>query len=320
MPSDPQASAGRSLNDSHCHFLSARFFQALGSEKYGQGAGVSAEQMATELGWDPPGAADALAERWVVELDRHHVSKVGLIASVPGDEESVAAAVVAHPDRFVGFFALNPAAPDASARAERAFGQLGLRCACLFPAMHRYGLDDERVARIFEIAAAHRGVVFAHCGYLSIEARARLGLRSMFDLRLGDPLALATTCVRFPDVPVIVPHFGAGFFREALMAAEACPNIHLDTSSSNAWVKFVPGLTLTEVFRRALAVAGPERLIFGSDSSFFPRGWRRVLYGAQRTVLDELGVEASVSEKIFTGNFERLFGRTASRLHGSTAS
>ena len=111
-----------------------------------------------------------------------------------------------------------------------------------------------------------------------------------------------------PQVPVILPHFGAGFFREALMAADQCANIRLDTSSSNAWVRFVPGLTLTEVFRRALAVAGPDRLIFGSDSSFFPRGWRRVLLGAQRTVLDELGVEAGVSEKIFSGNFERLFG------------
>jgi predicted TIM-barrel fold metal-dependent hydrolase len=308
MPSDPPASAAGSLNDSHCHFLSARFYQALGFEKYGRDAAVSAEQMATELGWDPPGTPEALAQRWLAELDRHHVSKVGLIASVPGDEESVAAAVGAHPGRFVGLFALNPAAPDAFERAERAFGQLGLRCACLFPAMHRYKLDDERVARIFEIAATHHGVIFAHCGYLSIEARGRLGLRSMFDLRLGDPLALATTCGQFPEVPVIVPHFGAGFFREALMAADACPNIHLDTSSSNAWVKFVPGLTLTEVFRRALAVAGPDRLIFGSDSSFFPRGWRRVLYGAQRTVLDELGVEGSVAEKIFSGNFERLFG------------
>src|SRR5947207_703766 len=81
----------------------------------------------------------------------------------------------------------------------------------LFPAMHRYTLDDERVARVFEIAAAHRGVIFAHCGYLTIEARTRLGLRSMLDLRSGDPLALAATCVRFPNVPVIVPHFGAGF-------------------------------------------------------------------------------------------------------------
>ena len=309
MHSEGTTLTGVRLHDSHCHFLSARFYQALGCEKYGQQAGVSADQMAGELGWEPPGTADSLASRWVAELDRHQVSSAALIASVPGDEDSVAAAVAAHPDRFVGFFAMNPAGPDAARKAERAFGDLRLRCACLFPAMHRYTFDDERVARIFEIARAHQGVIFAHCGYLSIEARAKLGLRTMLDLRLGDPLALATICVRFPDVPVIVPHFGAGFFREALMAADACPNIHFDTSSSNAWVKFVPGLTLAEVFRRALAVAGPDRLIFGSDSSFFPRGWRRVLYGAQRTVLDELGVEAGVAEKIFSGNFERLFGR-----------
>jgi predicted TIM-barrel fold metal-dependent hydrolase len=112
---------------------------------------------------------------------------------------------------------------------------------------------------------------------------------------------------RYPSVPVIVPHFGGGFFREALMAAEACPSIHFDTSSSNGWIKFVPGLTLTEVFRRALAVAGPGRLVFGSDSSFFPRGWRRVIHGTQRAVLDELGVERPALTQIFSGNFERLF-------------
>lgn len=307
MPSE-SAAAAVTLNDSHCHFLSARFFQALGSEKYGPQAGASAEQIARELGWDPPGTPEALAARWVAELDRHGVSRAALIASVSGDEESVSAAVKRHPDRFVGFFALNASAPDVRERAERAFGDLGLRCACLFPALHRYAFDDDRVARVFEAARKHRGAVFAHCGYLSIEARTKLGLRSMLDMRLGDPLALATMCVGFPDVPVIVPHFGAGFFREALMAAEACPNIHFDTSSSNAWVRFVPGLTLTEVFRRALAVVGPERLIFGSDSSFFPRGWRRVLHGAQRTALDELGVEAAAANQIFSANFERLFG------------
>jgi uncharacterized protein len=136
----------------------------------------------------------------------------------------------------------------------------------------------------------------------------RRQLPSRIDLRAGDPLAVAATAVRFPQVPVIVPHFGAGFFREALMAADAAPNIYLDTSSSNAWVKYVPGLTLTEVFRRALATAGPDRLIFGTDSSFFPRGWRRVIHGAQRTVLDELGVEQESAGKIFGGNFDRIFG------------
>jgi predicted TIM-barrel fold metal-dependent hydrolase len=294
------------VHDSHCHFLSSRFFETLGREKYGQGAG--ADRVTDELGWESPGADEALASRWIAELDRNRVTRVALIASVPGDEESVAVAVRQHPARFVGFFVLNAAAPDAETRARRAFSEFGLRCVCLFPAMHRYRLDDERVAKIFEIAAAHRGAVFAHCGFLSIEARARLGLRSTFDIRFGDPLALAATAASFPAVPAIVPHFGGGFFREALMAAEACPNILLDTSSSNGWIKFIPGLTLAEVFRRALAVAGPDRLVFGTDSSFFPRGWRRVIHGAQKTVLDELGVEPAAAAKIFSGNFERVFG------------
>lgn len=297
------------VHDAHCHFLSSRFFEALGREKFGAEAQMSGERVASELGWDPAGLPDALADRWVAELDRHHVSRAALIASIPGDEESVAVALRRHPTRFVGFFALNAVGPDALARAKHAFSDLGLRCVCLFPAMHRYRLDDDRVKALFELVGASGGAVFAHCGYLSIEARTRLGLRSTFDIRFGDPLALAATAVSFPDVPVILPHFGGGFFREALMAAETCANIHFDTSSSNSWIKFVPGLTLTEVFRRALTIAGPDRLLFGTDSSFFPRGWRKVIHGAQQTILDELGLEPATTQKIFGGNFERVFGK-----------
>jgi predicted TIM-barrel fold metal-dependent hydrolase len=300
------------LHDAHCHFLSSRFYEALAREKYGVAGAGSGDRVVRELGWEAPGTADALAERWIAELDKSRVSRAGLIASVPGDEESVAAAVARYPARLVGFFALNAAAADAEDRATRAFGEYGLRCACLFPAMHRYRLDDERVGKVFEIAAAHGGAVFAHCGYLSIEARGKLGLRTAVDVRFGDPLALAVTAAAFPAVPVIVPHFGGGFFREALMAAESCPNIVFDTSSSNSWIRFVPGLTLTEVFRRALAIVGPDRLLFGTDSSFFPRGWRRVIHGAQQTILDEIGAEPDVCRKIFSGNFDRVFGPVVS--------
>lgn len=295
------------LHDSHCHFLSSRFFEALGREKYGAEAGATADRIAGELTWDAPGSPDALADRWVAELDRHRLTRAALIASVPGDEDSVAVALARHPQRFVGFFVLNAAAPDAVERATRAYGELGMRCMCLFPALHRYRLDDERVGKLFDVAAAHGGAVFAHCGFFSLEARARLGLRTAPDLRLGDPLALATTAVRYPQVPVIVPHFGGGFFREALMAAEACPSIVFDTSSSNGWIKYVPGLTLTDVFKQALAVVGPGRLVFGSDSSFFPRGWRRVIHGAQRAILDEIGAEPETVARIFGGNFDRVF-------------
>ena len=296
------------VHDAHCHFFSKRFFEALGREKYGVAGPTTADAVANELGWEMPGEPAALAARWVEELNRHRVGRAALIASVPGDEESVAAAVSTYPDRFAGFFLVNPTTREGLDHARRAFSALGLRCACLFPSMHRYRLDDERVSALFEVAAEQHGAIFAHCGYLSIEARTRMGLPTILDVRLGDPLALAATAARFPGVPVIIPHFGGGFFREALMAAAACPSIHFDTSSSNDWIKFVPNLTLTDVFRRAIAVAGSHRILFGTDSSFFPRGWRKVIHGAQRAILEELGVEGESCERIFGGNFERLFG------------
>jgi uncharacterized protein len=291
--------------DAHCHFFSERFLETLTKDT--PLADRSAPQISAQLGWDPPEAPEPLADRWAAEMDRHGVTRAALIASVPGDEMSVAVAVKRHPSRFVGFFMFNPVASDADLRLERAIGA-GLRGICLFPAMHGYSLDDQRVAAVFAAAARQRAVVFCHCGALTVGVRAKLKLKSPFDWRLGDPLALASVAVRFPDVPVIVPHFGAGFLREVLMAADQCANVHLDTSSSNGWMKYHPGLTLESVFRQAIAVAGPERLLFGTDSSFFPRGWQKAIYAAQRTALDSIGVDAESQQKIFAGNFNRLFG------------
>lgn len=202
----------------------------------------------------------------------------------------------------------NPAAGDVGARLTRALGGQRLRGICLFPAMHGYRLDDERVKEVFAAAAAHRGAaVFVHCGVLTVGVRKKLGLPSPFDLRLGDPLALAAVAARFPGVPVIVPHFGAGMLREALMAVEQCPNLHFDTSSSNGWLKYYPGLTLEQAFRQALDIAGPERILFGTDSSFFPRGWQQPIYAAQDAALRAIGASEEQRLKIFGGNFDRLF-------------
>jgi predicted TIM-barrel fold metal-dependent hydrolase len=294
------------IADAHCHFFSSGFFAALGREA-GVASGAAAT-LAERLGWETPGEDRQLAARWIAELDRHGVSRAMLIASVPGDEESVAHARGAYPDRIAGAFMVNPAAPDAAARVDRAFGELGLRTACLFPAMHLVAIDDERTAAIFAAAARHRRAVFVHCGVLSVGVRKKLDLPSRFDLRLGDPLAVAAVAARYPEVPVIIPHFGAGFFRQALIAASAAPNIHLDTSSSNSWIRFEPGMTLRDVFRRALDVAGASRLLFGTDSSFFPRGWQRGIYEEQRAVLTDLDVSTSEQELIFSGNFERVLG------------
>lgn len=296
------------LNDAHCHFFSAGFFAALGRDPAAPRVDDPAVDLPASLGWDPPGPPAQLADRWVTELDRHGVGRAAIMASVPGDEASVATAVARHPSRFAGLFMVDPTASEARDRVRRGFGEHGLRCACLFPAMHRFALDDECVTAVFRVAADHGCAVFVHCGVLSVGVRRKLGLPSRFDVRLGDPLAVARVASAFPSVPVIIPHFGAGFLRETLMAADLAANIHVDTSSSNGWTRYTPGLGLVDVFRRALAVLGPERILFGSDSSFFPRGWQRPIHEAQCATVDEIGLDAEGRRSILADNFNRVFG------------
>jgi len=294
--------------DAHVHFFSSGFYRALGAAQpsAARAEGDAAVSIPDALGWTAPGADEDLADAWVAELDRHAVSRVTLIASVHGDESAVVAAVARHPSRFFGAFMLNPAAPDALARLEAAFAHPGMRTVCLFPAMHHVPVDDERSVAVFKAAERHGRAVFVHCGVLSVGVRKKLGLPSPFDIRLGDPLAVAAVALRHPSVPVVIPHFGAGFFSQALMAAATASNILFDTSSSNGWIRFHPGLTLHDVFARALDIVGPSRLMFGSDSSFFPRGWQRGVYEQQRQVLQDLGVTAADQAAIFAANFDRI--------------
>ena len=290
------------INDSHIHFFSPSFFAGLGASKDAIAA----------LGWEHPESVEMLGVRWTAELDMNKVGKAALIASLPGDADAVAKAVALNSDRFVGFFMLDPTREDAIAYASRALDE-GLRTICLFPAMHRYPLHDERVARVFELAAGRRGgtvdpiAVFVHCGVLSVGIRKKLNLPSPFEMRFGNPLDLHGHALKHPSVPIVIPHFGAGMLRETLMLADCCSNVYLDTSSSNSWIKYTPGLTLEQVFKTALDVIGPERLLFGTDSSFFPRGWNRDIYERQQIALTSIGVGTPAQEKIFRENFARLF-------------
>ncbi len=307
--------------DAHVHFFSPAFVGALAAQR-----GVADADAIRLLGWDDPVSPLALADRWVAEMDAQGVSRAAIIASVPGDEDSVAAAIARHPSRLVGYFMLDPTKDDAEDRVVRAL-EGGLRGVCLFPAMQRFSLHDARVARVAEILAAfgpardadppsgagparaaRRPLLFVHCGVLSVGARAKLGLPSPFDMSRGNPLDIHTLALRFPSLPIVIPHFGAGMFREALMVADVCPNVYLDTSSSNGWVKYTPGLTLEHAFETALAVLGPERLLFGTDSSFFPRGWHRAIYDRQRQALANVAAPEAMQAAIFGGNFERVLG------------
>jgi hypothetical protein len=288
--------------DAHVHFFSHHFFSTLVSQK----PGLTLEAAGTQLGWLlPPHEPEKLAEVWAHELDRQGVFASSLIASVPGDEGSVAAAVRAFPDRFFAYAMVNPRALTNGLPAT--FSEV--RVACLFPAMHGYSIQDDCARSVFEWAQTNQRAVFVHCGVLSVGVRKKLGLSSPFDMRFSNPLDLHAVALRYPEIPIIVPHFGAGYFREALMLADQCSNVYLDTSSSNHWMRYQTAhLTLREVFRHALDVAGPDRLLFGTDSSFFPRGWHHAIFEDQAKALYEIGTSEADARAIFGENLLRILG------------
>jgi predicted TIM-barrel fold metal-dependent hydrolase len=293
------------ISDAHIHFFSHGFFAALADQKK-----APLNSLEPLLGWQMPDEdPEKLAAAWVQELDRHGISKAVLIASVPGDQDSVIAAVQRFRDRFYGYMMVNPTAPDAAAQVESALSSGNIHGLCFFPAMHCYSIQDERAQELLDLAAAKPSTVaFVHCGVLSVGVRRKLGLPSLFDMRFSNPIDLHAVALRYPQIRFIVPHFGAGYFRETLMLCDLAPNVYLDTSSSNSWTRYEEAhLDLRTVFRRALDVVGPKRLLFGTDSSFFPRGWNRTVFDAQTKALYEIGVTGEIACSILHDNLQLLF-------------
>jgi predicted TIM-barrel fold metal-dependent hydrolase len=291
--------------DAHVHFFSHGFFASLAEQK-----GVAFDRLAPLLNWQlPPEDPRQLADLWAQELDRHGVEKAALIASVPGDGGSVIAAVRRHPERFYGYMMVNPTSPAPLAQVETALASGPIQALCFFPAMHRYSIQDDRVTALLEqLAARPRTVAFVHCGVLSVGVRKVLGLPSPFDMKYSNPIDVHAVALRFPQLRFVVPHFGAGYLREALMLCDLCPNVYLDTSSSNSWMRYEEAhVDLRTVFRRALDVVGPQRLLFGTDSSFFPRGWNGSIFETQSKALYEIGVTEEVARQLFHDNLVRLF-------------
>lgn len=297
--------------DAHAHFFSLRFFQALvdalgdrlpDEDRY---AGLG-----ERLGWDLPAAdAGGLADRWLGEMERWGIERMALMASIPGDEESIAVAAGTHPARIIPFAMFDPTRPDAEGRAHRALTQHGIRAVCLFPAMHHFHAWEERWFPVYQEAERAGAVVFVHVGQLKVGVRDVLGLPSKFDMRFSNPLDLVRPAKEFPKVPFLIPHFGCGFFREALMLGDLCPNVYMDTSSSNAWMKLMPyPLDLRAVFDKALQVYTPKRILFGTDSGAFPRGWRRDVFDEQWQAVRDLKLRQEPVELIFGGNLARLLG------------
>jgi predicted TIM-barrel fold metal-dependent hydrolase len=297
--------------DAHLHLFSRPHFEALAAEATTPG-GVEQRlaRLEKEAGIEvPPADLAKHVTRWLQALDENAVTHAVTFASSAAEAEAVSFAAAVSGGRLVPVAASNPKAPGEVDRVRGLLGRQGYRGVLLFPALHPYRLGDPECREVVKAVAEAGGVVYVQCGLLKVPLRDRLGLPRAVDVSRANPLDVIPLADAFPRTTFVIPHLGAGFLREALMAGVQCANVVVDTSSSNSWLATSPGGgTLGETFRRAIAALGPERILFGTDSSTFPRGWRGDLLVAHRRAFMEAGLSSEGFALVFGGNAARIFG------------
>lgn len=305
---------GFSVFDFHAHFPApedisgkeayVRRFGAAKWEKLARRADALQEEWWKNWSFPRPDETplplSALIERWSAEVQRYQLG--GIVFVTGGGNDTLAEVVAARPGTFFGFAHHDPMADDAPAELRRAVTKLGLCGYKILAPLVKGSLADERLFPLWETVEELGIPVLVHFGILG-------GGGGIGNAPNIDPLVLHDVAKGFPDIPFVIPHFGCGYPRELLQLAWACPNVYVDTSGNNEWVRWSPyGLDLKGLFRLFYETVGPERIIFGSDSSWFPRGF------AQRYLLDqlracgELRIPEAEQAKIFGGNARRLLG------------
>lgn len=239
-----------------------------------------------------------IMDRWVKELDKYGIEKLIFLTSEGNDD--LANKVSEYPDRFIGF-AHHPIEDSNSLEElKRGVDVLGLKGYKMFGPLVNRKMHDPTLMPVWEFLAKRKLPVLIHFGLLG-----RAG--GIVEHENINPLAIFQVAREFPELPIIIPHFGAGYFKELLHLCWSCPNVYIDTSGSNQWMRWMPyHLDLETLFRKSYELIGSERIVFGTDSNGFPRGYAYRYLQDQVRVCREMNMKEEDIQNIFGNNARRL--------------
>jgi hypothetical protein len=301
-----KSNVGVKVVDAHSHFFTAATIRAWAERGRSMSNFEQRTLTRTDMkSIDVPDEDWDAAEKWVKEMDKYGVSAIGFMVG-PESYDEFLEAKKRFPGRLIGYANVNPSDKDAVEGVRRA-GRDRLQGIKLYPSSWRdYHAYDKAVYPVYEEARKQRLVVFLHFG-ITIGGEA--------DLRHANPIDIQLPSRDFPDLNFVIAHFGAGWFREALLMQYQADNVYMDSSGSNSWMRYQPyDLDLKKIFERAIRAGGAKRILFGTDSTFFPRGFRYNILEEQFNALKALSSEPSPVvtqddiELIFHRNIERLTG------------
>jgi uncharacterized protein len=247
-----------------------------------------------------PRSTEEQARRWAEELDRYGIERIAFVTGRDNDE--LAHAVALYPDKFCGMAHHEITRPDAAAELERAVTTLGLKAYKLIAPRIPVLINDRSLYPVWETCERLGVPVLIHFGMLGAAG----GISYHPNI---SPAVLEPVARDFPTVDLVVPHFGIQHVTDLLFLCWSCPNVSVDTSGSNQWVRWMPyKLTLEDLFQRFFETIGPERIVFGSDSSWFPRGFALRYLQDQIRICRFMNLSHDQLQMIFGGNAARLLG------------
>lgn len=241
---------------------------------------------------------DAMAEAWIKDMDSKGIEKIVWVSG--GGNERLSRIVAKYPGRFYGYAHNNPENENAADELEHAFRDLGLCGYKILGPDIPTPLSDKKFDPLWEVCQAYDVPVLIHFGLLGAAGGKPDGVNI-------SPMSIAQVTRRFPKVNFIVPHFGCTYMGDLLQLCWTRPNVWVDTCGSNQWIRWMPfQLTLEDVMRKFLETVGSERLIFGTDSSWFPRGFAYIYLEEQQKIMRFLGLGEEQMRAVLYGNIASL--------------
>ncbi len=112
-----------------------------------------------------------------------------------------------------------------------------------------------------------------------------------FDSALESPWNVLAAATAVPSVPIILGHMGGETWWEGIRVAQEAPNVYLEICST--W-------TDPEKVRAGIEAVGPERVLFGTDATFFDASH---MLGA----IEDAGLSPAERTLVMCENARRLF-------------
>jgi hypothetical protein len=237
-----------------------------------------------------------MVRHWNEMLDGAGITEAVFMGFGPGCDymKDVCAASAG---RLHAFTSAVPTLPESAAKikADLEAGFIGIK---LYPVVRQFHVNDPRARAVYDVAREEGVPVLIHFGF-STDPTA--------DLAFGNPLDLNPIARDYPEVPFIIAHFGAGYFREVLALGYQLSNVFVDTSGTNNWRKYMTHtLSLEQVFGKTFETLGVERVLYGTDSGGGTSGYRAHVLEEQLAVLDTLRVTAEERDAVMGGNAQRV--------------